>query len=133
MRRLALILAATCAAIALPAPARAAESIAFLDMRPAAIDLATARLGERWQVPVLDGLPGRGHRLTLTVAFRPAGVLRVERPLLSLDEGEVGTFVLALRRARAGSGEHRQRHRAGRRGQGSLRPGRSAPASTARC
>ncbi|MBG0564413.1 hypothetical protein [Actinoplanes aureus] len=97
-------IAVTILAIALPVPAHAAEAIEFVDMRPAVIDVATAKTGQRWRVPVIDSRPGR-RALSLTVAFRPAGVLRVERSRLTLDAGEVGSFVVTLRRPLEGSGE----------------------------
>ncbi|MBL7258180.1 hypothetical protein [Paractinoplanes lichenicola] len=105
MRGLAATVAATILVIAQPLPARAAEAIEFADARPAVINLETAEVEQRWRVPVLDGRPGRRHDFFLTVAFRPAGVLEVESRRLTLDEGEVGAFVVTLLRKTPGSGE----------------------------
>jgi hypothetical protein len=91
--------------VAVPVPARAAEPVEFVDTRPVVIDLDDAAPGDRWRVPVLGGLPGRGHTVYLSVTFRPAGVLRVEPPRITLGEGQVGDFVLTLQRAVPGSGE----------------------------
>lgn len=98
-------MAVTIFMVALPSPARAAEAVEFIDMRPAVIDLDATQPNQRWQVPVIDGRPGRRHELFLTVAFHPAGVVRVKSPRVRLNEGGVGVFVLELSRREVGSGE----------------------------
>ncbi|HEY7273029.1 MAG TPA: hypothetical protein VH502_09870 [Actinoplanes sp.] len=95
-------LTAALAAAVPPLPSRRVDGLEFLDSRPVVIDLTSAKVGQRWRVPVIDGQ----HRdLTLHLSFQPAGVLATPTPTVSTRNGGIADFVIELRRRIEGSGE----------------------------
>jgi len=81
------------------------DGVEFLDPRPIVVDLAAAPAGQQWRVAIVDGLAGTGHRFTLRVAFRPAGVIKVVKPVVTSAQGDVPSFVIALDTRAEGAGE----------------------------